>query len=136
MNLVTRTAWLPVRAECPGPIWSDLRPASLIAVGLTLSPGQPLNRDGMLWPGAARAFVEGGLPAAIGVFPGPSWPSHVTPNRSPPWPPENGAGHALNLLFMSGACALMIKPLIRAKCLSWLAGASILAPAGLNGLPQ
>ena len=107
--------------------------ASFLLSAIAVATGN-LNRDGMLYTAAARAFIEGGLPAAIGVF---SWPFLAVLmgalSQATGLPPE-WCGHALNLLFMSGACALMIA-LIRDKDpeLAWLSVAILLALPGLNG---
>lgn len=131
MNLVTRSAaWL--RAEGgAAPVWGTFA-ASLILSLIALAPGG-LNRDGMLYSEAARAFVEGGLPAAKAVF---SWPFLAVLmgglSRLTGLAPET-AGHVLNALFLGGACALMVDMVRRQEPrLAWLAGLVILALPGLN----
>lgn len=106
--------------------------ASALLSLLAIATGN-LNRDGMLYVEAARAFMNGGLSAAVSVF---SWPflsvlmgalAKLT-GLPPEW-----CGHLLNILFMSGACALLVA-LIRRNdpSLAWLAAVVILAVPGLN----
>lgn len=106
--------------------------ASFLLSTIAVSSGN-LNRDGMLYVESARAFIDGGLTAATQVF---SWPflpvlmgllAELT-GLSPEW-----CGHALNILFMSGACALLVAIIRRNDPqLAWLAAVVVLALPGLN----
>lgn len=101
---------------------------SLIAIA-----GGTLNRDGMLYAEAARAFMNDGLAAAFAVF---GWPFLAVLMgalaKLSGLPPE-WWGHALNVLFMAGTCALMVALVGQSdRRLAWLAGLVILALPGLN----
>jgi hypothetical protein len=106
--------------------------ASLLLSTIAVISGN-LNRDGMLYAETARAFIDGGLTAATQVF---SWPflsvlmgllAQLT-GLSPEW-----CGHALNILFMSGACALLVSIIRRNDPqLAWMAAVVVLALPGLN----
>lgn len=106
--------------------------ASALLSVLAIATGN-LNRDGMLYVEAARAFMNGGLSAAVSVF---SWPflsvlmgglAKLT-GLPPEW-----CGQLLNILFMSGACALLVA-LVRRNdpALAWLAAVIVLTVPGLN----
>lgn len=92
-----------------------------------------LNRDGMLYVEAARAFMDGGLAAAFSIF---TWPffavlmgglAKVT-GLPPEW-----CGHLLNVLFMSGASALLVAIVRRNEPeLAWLSAIVVLSIPGLN----
>jgi len=93
-----------------------------------------LDRDGMLYAQTARAFMDGGMAAALKVF---SWPFlsilMALLAKLTGLPPE-WCGHALNIVFMSGACALLVAITQRNdKSLAWLAAIVILAIPGING---
>ena len=123
-------AWL--RADRgSAPVWVTFA-ASLILSGIALSAGG-LNRDGMLYAEAARAFLEGGLPAAKAVF---SWPFLAVlmggVSRLTGLAPDT-SGHVLNALFLAGACALLVAMVRKQEPqLAWLAGLVVLALPGLN----
>ncbi|PKO85756.1 MAG: hypothetical protein CVU18_18495 [Betaproteobacteria bacterium HGW-Betaproteobacteria-12] len=92
-----------------------------------------LNRDGMLYVETARAFIDGGLTAAIQVFSWPFLPVLMGLLAELTGLPPEWCGHALNVLFMSGACALLVD-LVRRNDpqLAWLAAVVVLALPGLN----
>jgi hypothetical protein len=106
--------------------------ASLLLSIIAVTSGN-LNRDGMLYVEAARVFNDGGLAAATQVF---SWPflsvlmgllAELTGL------PHEWCGHALNVLFMSGACALLVAIIRRNDPqLAWIAAVVVLALPGLN----
>jgi hypothetical protein len=106
--------------------------ASAVLSILAIATGN-LNRDGMLYVEAARAFMNGGLSAAVSVF---GWPflsilmgvlAKLT-GLPPDW-----CGHFLNILFMGGACALLVAIIRRNDPqLAWLAAVVVLTLPGLN----
>lgn len=106
--------------------------ASALLSTIAVATGN-LNRDGMLYAETASAFMDGGLAAATKVF---SWPflavlmgslAKLTGLSPEIW------GHALNILFMGGTCALLVAIVRRNEPqLAWLAALVILTVPGLN----
>lgn len=115
-----------------GPVRAAFAGSSLLSL-LALQKST-LNRDGMLYVEAARAFLAQGLDAAMQIYP---WPllsvlmagiSQVTGLGL-----ETG-GHLLNLLFMAGACALLVACAARTYPeAAWPVCLVVLALPGLNG---
>lgn len=106
--------------------------ASALLSILAIATGN-LNRDGMLYVETARAFMNGGLSAAVSVF---GWPFLSvlmgTLAKLTGLPPE-WCGNLLNILFMSGACALLVAIVRRSDPqLAWLAAVVVLTLPGLN----
>jgi len=67
-----------------------------------------INRDGMLYVDAARAFIEHGFNAANVVFPWPFLPILMALIAQTTGLDLAGSGYLLNMLFMAGASALLI----------------------------
>lgn len=113
------------------PVVATFLASLLLSLIATLS--STLNRDGMLYVRAARAFLDGGFVAAKAIF---SWPflSILIAGTSRLTGLElESAGHLLNALFMAGACALMVSCIVRRTPeLGWLSGLVLLALPGLN----
>lgn len=106
--------------------------ASLLLSTIAVINGN-LNRDGMLYAEAALAFVDGGLTAAIQVFSWPFLPVLMGLLVELTGLPPAWCGHALNILFMSGACALLVAIVRRNDPqLAWLAAVVVLSLPGLN----
>jgi hypothetical protein len=88
----------------------------------------------MLYVETARAFMDGGLEAALTVFPWPflsiamAWVSQVAGIGL------EASGYLLNALFMAGACALLVASAARLYPeASWYACLVVLSLPGLNG---
>ncbi len=92
-----------------------------------------INRDGMLYIDAARAFIDGGFHAAQEVFSWPFLPMLIgILTKLTGLSPEN-AGYLLNALFMAGACALLVACSRRQNPnTAWLVCLATLALPGLN----
>lgn len=106
--------------------------ASLLLSALAVGTGN-LNRDGMLYTEAARAFLEGGLPAAKAVFTWPFLPVLMASLSALTGLSPDTCGHLLNALFLATACALMVDLIRRSDPdLAWLAAFVVLALPGLN----
>lgn len=113
------------------PVATTFLVSSLLSM-LAIATGT-LNRDGMLYVETARAFMDGGLSAALAIF---SWPflavlmgglAKVT-GLSPEL-----CGHFLNVLFMSGSCALLVAIVRQNEPeLAWLSAIVVIAIPGLN----
>lgn len=114
------------------PTWvAFLSSAALSMIAITTST--TLNRDGMLYVDTARVFLKYGLSEAISAF---AWPflsilmamvSHFTGLGI-----EN-SGHLLNVLFMAGACALLVACSAKIYPESgWAICLTLLAIPGLN----
>ena len=103
---------------------------ALSAVSLSTAT---LNRDGMLYVRTARAFIEGGLSAAIERF---NWPflSILMATISRHTGLEiDIAGHVINAIFMAGTCALMVACVKKVHPKdSLLAALIVLSVPGLN----
>ena len=95
--------------------------------------GSTLNRDGMLYVRAARAFLDGGIDAARALFNWPFLPILMAfVSRITGLDPETSA-HVLNSIFMAGACALMVACIAKQTPENgWLAALVVLAIPGLN----
>lgn len=106
--------------------------ASLLLSALAVGTGN-LNRDGMLYTEAARAFLDGGLPAAKAIFPWPFLPVLMGLLSSLTGLSPDTCGHLLNAVLLATACALMVD-LVRRNdpSLAWLATLVVLALPGLN----
>lgn len=101
---------------------------SLIAI-----MGGTLNRDGMLYVEAARAFMNDGLSAAFSVF---GWPFLAilmgALAKLTGLPPE-WWGHFLNILFMAGTCTLLVAMVGKKdRQLAWLCALVIISLPSLN----
>ncbi len=82
--------------------------ASLLLSLIAISASPTLNRDGMLYVEAARAFLNEGFLAARAVFNWPFLPILMAVvSRATGLGPET-SGYLLNALFMAGACSLMV----------------------------
>ena len=113
------------------PVWMTFFVSIVLSVIAVLS--NTLNRDGMLYVEAARAFMQDGMSAATAVFSWPflpilmGWCSLLT-GLDPEF-----CGHLLNILFMAGACALLVAVTARAfPELGWFTALVVLAIPGLN----
>ncbi|MDR2837064.1 MAG: hypothetical protein LBV49_00595 [Azonexus sp.] len=92
-----------------------------------------INSDGLIYVETARVFMDDGLSEAFKAF---SWPffsilmgllAKLT-GLSPEW-----CGYVLNIVFMSGACALLVSIIQRNDDrLAWLAAIVVLSIPGLN----
>ncbi len=92
-----------------------------------------LNRDGMLYVEAARAFLDDGVMAATSVFSWPFLPILMGGLAKPTGLSPELGGHILNVLFMAGASALLINMVDRSdRKLAWLSALVILSLPGLN----
>lgn len=106
--------------------------ASLLLSTIAVSSGN-LNRDGMLYVETARTFIDGGLTAATQVFSWPFLPVLMGLLAQLTGLPPEWCGHALNILFMSGACALLVSIIRRNDPqLAWMAAVVVLTLPGLN----
>lgn len=82
--------------------------ASLLLSLLAITTNGLLNRDGMLYVDAARLFQQGGWAAAQDVFAWPFLSVLVALFSQFTGLGLETAGYALNVLFMAGACALLV----------------------------
>jgi len=105
-----------------------------VLLSIIALPKGTINRDGMLYVETAHAFLEGGLQAALTVFPWPflsvlmAWFSDMTGLGL------ETSGYLLNALFMAGACALLVATSMRFHPeSSWYVSLVVLALPGLNG---
>ena len=114
------------------PIWAAFMGSAILST-IAIATGTTLNRDGMLYVDTARVFLKEGLPAAIDTY---AWPflsilmamvSHISGLDI-----EN-SGHLLNVLFMAGACALLVASSTRIfPDAGWPTCLTLLAIPGLN----
>ena len=106
--------------------------ASLALSVVSLSTAT-LNRDGMLYVRTARAFIEGGLSAAVTRFNWPFMPILMATISRLTGLDLEIAGHVANALFMAGASALMVACIQKVNPKdSLLAALIILSIPGLN----
>lgn len=106
--------------------------AGLLLSTIAVTSGN-LNRDGMFYTEVARAFIDDGLTAATQAFSWPFLPVLMGLLAELTGLPPEWCGHALNVLFMSGACALLIAIIQRNDPqLAWMAAVIVLALPGLN----
>lgn len=92
-----------------------------------------LNRDGMLYVTAAEAYINEGYAGARAVFSWPFMPMIMgITAKITRLSPEHSA-HALNALFMAGACALLVDSARRLHKESvWWVALALLAIPGIN----
>ncbi len=114
------------------PVWIAFVASLLLS--LIASQQGTINRDGMLYVETARAFMDGGVQAALKVFPWPflsilmAWLTQLTGMGL------EASGYLLNALFMAGACALLVASAARFHPQSaWYACLVVLSLPGLNG---
>lgn len=106
--------------------------ASLLLSLVAQSQGT-LNRDGMLYVRAAQALLDGGFEAAGKLFNWLFLPLLMAGVSQATGLGLENAGHALNALFMAGACALMVACVRHGQPeLAWPAALMVLALPGLN----
>jgi hypothetical protein len=93
----------------------------------------PVNRDGMLYVRASRAFLEGGFDAARAFFNWPLLPILMGVISRLTGLDAEHAGHLLNALFMAGTCSLMVASVHRKSPeIAWFACLVVLAMPGFN----
>lgn len=121
------------------PLVGRVRPARAAFAGSTLLSvlaivtGGTLNRDGMLYVDAARMFLADGLAATHAVFGWPFLPVLMAAVSQLTGLGLENAGYLLNVLFMAGACALLVA--CSARLLpeaAWPICLALLAIPGLN----
>jgi hypothetical protein len=115
-----------------GPAWTAFVGSILLSL-LAIQNGN-INRDGMLYVDTARAFMDGGLGAALKVFPWPflsiamAWVSQLAGIGL------EASGYLLNALFMAGASALLVASSTRFYPeASWYVCLVVLSLPGFNG---
>lgn len=126
---ITQRTWQWIKA-------SPVAMTFLLSIALTLasvSYRASMNPDGMVHIMAGRIFIEEGFTAALKFF---DWPffsiligivGHVLPIS------YEAAGYLINILLLSGACALMVKITQRyVPNSAWLACLVVLALPALN----
>lgn len=106
--------------------------ASILLSAVAVGTGT-LNRDGMLYAETAKAFLDGGLPAAKAVFPWPFLSVLMASLSTVTHLPVYLSGHLLNTVFMAVSCALAVD-FVRRKDprLAWPAVLVVLSLPGLN----
>lgn len=115
----------------PGPVATAFVGSLLLsAVALV---GSTLNRDGMLYVRTAQAYLDGGFEAARESFNWLFLPILMAAvSRLTGLGPE-AAGHAMNVLFMAGTCALLVACVARRQPeLAPWACLAVLAVTGIN----
>lgn len=89
------------------PAWTAFAASALLSL-LAIATSGTLNRDGMLYVDAARLFQQAGWSGAQEVFAWPFLPVLMAVfSQLTGFGPET-VGYALNVLFMAGACALLV----------------------------
>lgn len=123
---------LPARVGLrPGPV--SLAFVGSLALSAAALLGSTLNRDGMLYVRTAQAYLDGGFEAARESFNWLFLPILMAlVSRFTGLGPE-AAGHAMNALFMAGACALLVACVARRQPeLAPWACLAVLAVTGIN----
>ena len=118
--------------ERASPVWVAVFASAILSL-IAIKTSGTLNRDGMLYVDAARMFDQGGFNAAHKVF---SWPFlsilMAVLSKTTGIGLET-TGYLLNILFMAGACGLLVSCAAR-SCpeAAWPTCLVILAIPGLN----
>lgn len=128
--------WLDRRLGAPAPVWLAFI-VSLLLSWLAVGGSSVLNRDGMLYVDAARAFAAEGYPALIGRFDWPLLPMLIAGLNGLTGIGFESAGHAINAFLLAGTCALMVDLARRHQpddaALAWATCLVVLAMPGYNG---
>jgi len=114
------------------PVWVTFAASIALSV-IAIRTGGTLNRDGMLYVEAAKAFLQSGWPAAREIFAWPFFPVLIATVSSVTGLGPETSGHLLNVLFMAGACAFLIASASRLfPEAAWPTILVLLALPGLN----
>lgn len=127
-----RTAVAPLLARAR-PAWVAFAGSALLSL-IAIATGGTLNRDGMLYVDAARLFLTDGFAATHAVFAWPFLPVLMAAVSQVTGLGLENAGYLLNILFMAGACALLVACSTRLLPeAAWPICLVLLAIPGLNG---
>lgn len=128
--------WPNRRLGASAPAWTAFL-ASLVLSSVAVGGSSVLNRDGMLYVDAARAFLADGYPALLGSFDWPLLPMLIAGLGSLAGIDLETAGHVIDGLFLAGACALMVDLARHHQqndaSLAWATCLVVLAMPGYNG---
>lgn len=100
-------AWPTRIAEAASPLWTAFVGSVLLSL-IAIGTSGTLNRDGMLYVDTARVFLQGGFSAAREAFAWPFLPILMAVVSQATGLGLENTGYLLNILFMAGACALLV----------------------------
>lgn len=122
----------PVIAARIPPTWAAFAASALLSL-LAIATSGTLNRDGMLYVDAARLFQLSGWSGAQEIFAWPFLPVLMAVLSQLTGLSPETVGYGLNILFMAGACTLLVACAARLfPEAAWLTLLALLAIPGLN----
>jgi len=125
-------AWPARMAAAASPMWTAFVGSVLLSL-IAIGTGGTLNRDGMLYVDTARVFLQGGFSAAREAFAWPFLPILMAVVSQATGLGLENTGYLLNILFMAGACALLVACAARLfPEAAWPICLVLLATPGLN----